>query len=68
MEILGLTLFISLLFALLFVFLFIRDRRLRSFGSAESDALIPFREGRKVDHVENGGQEPVSETSHHQAS
>jgi hypothetical protein len=46
MEVVALTLFLSLLLAVLFVVFFIRDRRnqQRHLGSAEQDALLPFQD------------------------
>ncbi len=42
MEVLALTLFLSLLFAVLFLFLFVRERKQRGPGGVERDSLIPF--------------------------
>lgn len=42
MEILLLTVFLSLLLAGLFLLLFMRDRRANAYNSAEQDSLRPF--------------------------
>ncbi len=48
MQVVLLTLFLSLLLATLFVLLFVRDRRSQraNLSSPEQDALIPFQEER----------------------
>lgn len=44
MEVLFLTLLLSLILAAVFIILFYRDRKRNRFSSPESDALIPFEE------------------------
>ncbi|MGE9293443.1 hypothetical protein [Ruficoccus sp. ZRK36] len=44
MEVLFLTLLLSLILAAVFIILFYRDRNRNRFASPESDALIPFEE------------------------
>ncbi len=44
MEVLFLTLLLSLILAAVFIILFYRDRSRNHFSSPESDALIPFEE------------------------
>ena len=42
MSVLLLTIFLSLLLVTLFIVLFIGERRRKSFGSSEQEALLPF--------------------------
>lgn len=46
MEVLIFTLFISLLLAVLFIVLFLSDRRNRRSGSLDQEALLPFGDER----------------------
>ncbi|MCC5807642.1 MAG: hypothetical protein JJU00_15060 [Opitutales bacterium] len=48
MEVLGLTIFISLLLAALFSLLFIMQRRQRRYNSLERESLLPLAEEKRV--------------------
>ncbi len=48
MEVLGLTIFISLLLAALFSLLFVMQRRQRRYNSLERESLMPLAEEKRV--------------------
>lgn len=52
MEVLLLTTLFSIVFALLFLGLFVRDRQLRDFGGVDREALLP------LDEVEDSRSSP----------
>jgi len=57
MEVLLLTTLFSVVFAVFFLTLFIRDRQTRRFGGVEREALLPFDDG------DPAPRDPKSETS-----
>lgn len=57
MEVFAVTIFVSLMFAVLFAALFVAERSQRRRSSVEQDALLPFDEfvsGRKSGHPAEG--------------
>ncbi len=50
MEVLLLTTLFSVVFAILFLTLFLRERQVRRFGGMERDALMPLDDGDLSDH------------------
>ena len=61
MEVLGLTIFFSLLLAGLFSLLFIMQRRQRRHNSLERESLMPLAEEKRVP-AGKGGDKEASET------
>ncbi|MCB1230964.1 MAG: hypothetical protein KDN19_11885 [Verrucomicrobiae bacterium] len=48
MEVLFLTSLFSVVFAILFLSFFLRDRQVRQFGGIERDALMPLDDGDEI--------------------